>query len=166
MGGGAMSLFLKSLRGLFRHSSEGEQEHSRYIGPPPPFAFPRGSTSLSIQFPSAIETPDLKLIYALRKEGPQPYENLLLLTDLPKSADWPMIGSWDVDPAGKIIMELSVANTPNSPCVDMYKLRGVYPKATWNYTSGFGNQSFSYVACTSSVVPIPDTGVGGAHGPK
>ncbi len=64
-------------------------------------------------------------------------------------------------------MELSVANTPNSPsCVDMYKLRGVYPKATWNYTSGFGSQSFSYVACTARAPLFFDTGVGGAHGPK
>jgi hypothetical protein len=27
-------------------------------------------------------------------------------------ADWPMIGSWDNDAAGQIILELSVANTP------------------------------------------------------
>jgi hypothetical protein len=63
-------------------------------------------------------------------------------------ADWPMIGSWDGDAAGQIILELSAANFPNSAgCVDMYKLRGLYPEAEWNYTSGFGSQPFSYVAC-------------------
>lgn len=85
MNGGRAMRFLKSLRGFFRHSSDGEQEPAKYIRPPPPLAFPRGSTSLSIQFPSGIETPDRKVIYALRKEGAQPYENLLLLTELPKS---------------------------------------------------------------------------------
>jgi hypothetical protein len=40
-------------------------------------------------------------------------------------ADWPMIGSWDNDAAGQIILELSIANTPQSSgCVDIYKLRG------------------------------------------
>jgi hypothetical protein len=78
-------------------------------------------------------------------------------------SDWSMIGSWDVDSAGGIIMELTAANTPNSPCVDMFKLRGVYPDATWNYTSGFGGQPFSYIPCTS-LSNITDPGVGGAHG--
>lgn len=76
---------LKNIVDFFRQSSEGEQGPTKYIGPPPPLVFPRGGTSLSIQFPSAIETPDLKLIYTLRKEGPQPYENLLILTELQRS---------------------------------------------------------------------------------
>ena len=76
-------------------------------------------------------------------------------------ADWPMIGSWDSDAAGQIILELSVANTPQSSgCTDMYKLRGVYPAATWNYTSGFGGQPFSYVTC-GSIASVSEQGVAG-----
>jgi hypothetical protein len=81
-------------------------------------------------------------------------------------ADWPMIGSWDGDAAGQIILELSVANFPNSGgCVDMYKLRGVYPAAAWSYPSGFANQPFSYVSCGSRAL-VAEQSAGGARGHK
>ncbi len=84
--------------------------------------------------------------------------------------DWPMIGSWDVDPDGKIIMELSVANpSPSSGCTEMYKLKGVYPEAAWNYTSGYGSQEFKYAPCSSKPPILKkalEKGSGGARGVK
>lgn len=55
----------------------------RLLDPNPPLAFPRGRGSLPILFPPTFTTPEHKLVYALWKEGPQPYTNLPFLTGLP-----------------------------------------------------------------------------------
>ena len=73
---------------------------------------------------------------------------------------WSMVGSWDVALDGKINLEISVSNdSPVASCVDIYKLKGIYPAATWNYDTGFGAQAFKYVACGAS--PAAPSGPGG-----
>lgn len=80
------------------------------------------------------------------------------------SVDWPMIGSYTVDSIGRVIMEISAANPTPGTCTPMYTLRGPYPTAYWNYTTGFGSQRFVYAACSSRATLPSDSGVGGAHG--
>lgn len=51
----------------------------------------------------------------------------------------------------------------------MYKLKGVYPEAAWNYTSGYGSQEFKYAACASKppvIKAFHEKGAGGARGLK
>jgi hypothetical protein len=80
------------------------------------------------------------------------------------SSDWPMIGSWDVDSAGGIIMELTAAIPPRVR-VWTCSAAGRVSDATWNYTSGFGGQPFVYIPCTT-LLSLTEPSVGGAHGPE
>lgn len=64
---------------------------------------------------------------------------------------WALSGSWDVNPEGRIILELTGANGQvASGCVNIYKLRGIYPASSWNYDTGYGAQEFRYAACGST----------------
>ncbi len=81
---------------------------------------------------------------------------------------WTMIGSWSVNSNRQTILELSVGNnTTGSSCSStLYKLKGPYPHADWNYTDGYGAQPFRYAACSANSAVVPNTFEGGTRGPK
>lgn len=82
-------------------------------------------------------------------------------------ANYTMVGSWTLNSAGQVILEISVANNSGNSCASIYKLKGPYPFADWFYSSNQNTaQNFRYAACSADSPTVPDTGSGGTYGPK
>jgi len=74
---------------------------------------------------------------------------------------WILTGSYvQSGPDDPWIYELTVTNsngTGQAGFIPVYKLKGVQPNGAWHYDSGFGDQEFTFVACTA-VAAMADAG--------
>ena len=74
---------------------------------------------------------------------------------------WILTGSYvQSAPGDPWIYELTVTNsngTGQSGFVPVYKIKGVQPQGAWHYDTGYGNQEFTFTACTA-VAAMADEG--------
>jgi hypothetical protein len=70
---------------------------------------------------------------------------------------WYLLGSYSDD--GRY--ELTATNPlgdGDPPCVPAYKIKGIWPDGAWYYSTGFGNQEFTWATCGSGPTAPSDKG--------